>query len=54
MELEEQLQIVKELLEATQELQGEYQDGWDNSIEGGERLLEYLQHKFDYENNCLT
>lgn len=43
MELQEQIEIVKELLEATKELNGEYQEGWDVNIEDGERLLEYLQ-----------
>jgi hypothetical protein len=43
MELQEQILIVKLLLEATKELNGEHQDGWDKDIEGGERLLEYLQ-----------
>lgn len=43
MELQEQIEIVKELLEATKELNGEHQEGWDVNIEDGERLLEYLQ-----------
>lgn len=43
MELQEQIKIVKELLEATKELNGEYQYGWDKNIEDGKRLLEYLQ-----------
>jgi len=43
MELQEQIEIVKELLEATKELNGEYQEGWDENIEDGERLLEHLQ-----------
>jgi hypothetical protein len=43
MELQEQILIVKLLLEATKELNGEYQEGWDEDIEDGERLLEYLQ-----------
>lgn len=43
MELQEQIEIVKELLEATKELNGEYQEGWDEDIENGERLLEHLQ-----------
>jgi len=43
MELQEQIEIVKELLDATKELNGEYQEGWDENIEDGERLLEYLQ-----------
>ena len=43
MELQEQIEIVKELLEATKELNGEYQEGWDENIEDGERLLEHLR-----------
>lgn len=43
MELQEQIEIVKGLLEATKELNGEYQEGWDENIENGERLLEHLQ-----------
>ena len=43
MELQEQIEIVKELLEATKELNGDYQEGWEENIEDGERLLEYLQ-----------
>lgn len=43
MELQKQIEIIKELLEATKELNGEYQEGWDENIENGERLLEYLQ-----------
>ena len=45
MELQEQIEIVKELLEATKELNGEYQEGWDEDIENGERLFEYLKSK---------
>ena len=45
MELQEEILIVKLLLEATKELNGEYQDGWGESIEDGERLLEHLQSK---------
>jgi hypothetical protein len=43
MELQEQIKIVNELLEATKELNGEYQEGWDENIEDGERLLDYLK-----------
>jgi hypothetical protein len=43
MKLQEQLEIVKELLEATIELNGAYQDGWDENIDDGKRLLEHLQ-----------
>lgn len=43
MELQKQIEIVKELLEATKELNGEHQEGWDEEIEKGEKLLEYLK-----------
>ena len=43
MDLQEQIEIIKELLDATKELNGEYQEGWDENIEDGERLLEYLK-----------
>ena len=43
MELQEQIEIVKELLDAVIELNAEYQEGWDEDIENGERLLEHLQ-----------
>ena len=43
MELQKQIEIVKELLDATKELNGEYQEGWDEDIENGERLMEHLQ-----------
>jgi len=43
MELKEQIEIVNELLEATKELNGEYQEGWDENIEDGERLLKHLE-----------
>lgn len=45
MKIQKQIEIVKELLEATKELNGEYQEGWDEDIENGEKLLEYLQGK---------
>jgi len=45
MTLQEQINIIKELLEATKELNGEFQDGWDDDIEKGEKLLAYLEIK---------
>jgi len=45
MKLQEQIEIVKELLEATKELNGEFQEGWDENIEDGERLLRHLQNE---------
>ena len=49
MELQEQIEIVKELLEATKELNKEPQEGWNESIEEGERLLEHLQSELKSE-----
>ena len=57
MELQEQIKIVKELLEATKELNGEYQEGWEEKIEDGERLLEYLKSKLKkmiYTSCCMS
>ena len=45
MKLQEQIEIVKELLEATKEINGEFQEGWDENIEDGERLLRHLQNE---------
>jgi hypothetical protein len=42
MKLEVQHQIVKDLLEATEELNGEFQEGWEQQITNGKRLLDYL------------
>jgi hypothetical protein len=43
MELNEQIEIVQELLEATKELNGEFQQGWDENIQDGERLIKHLR-----------
>ena len=43
MLLIEQIKIVKQLLEATKEQNGEYESGYDEDIEDGEKLLDYLQ-----------
>ena len=53
MELQEQIKIVIELLEATEELNGEYQDGWNENIEDGKRLLKYLHNKLNNEKNKI-
>ena len=45
MELQEQIKIITELLDATKELNGEYQEGWEEDIKNGERLLKYLKDK---------
>ena len=44
MNIKEQIKIVNGLLDATYELNGEYQEGWDEDIKNGERLLEYLEY----------
>jgi len=45
MTIQKQIEILKELIEAAKELNGEYQDGWDETIEKGELFLKYLQSK---------
>lgn len=42
MELDEQIRIIKELLEGVKELNGEYQDGWEDIILDAEKLIEFL------------
>ena len=44
MELLEQIKIVKELVEGVYEL-GEYQDGWEDDLEKGRKLLKHLESK---------
>ena len=44
IELKEQIRIVKGLLEAAEELNGEHQEGWDEQINDGERLLKCLNN----------
>ncbi len=41
--MEKEIQIVKELLEGVRELNGEYQEGWDETIKQGEELLKHLE-----------
>lgn len=43
MNIKEQIEIIQNLIEATKELNGEFQEGWDDEIENGERLLNYLR-----------
>lgn len=42
MEMERQQEAIRKLLEAAKELNGEYQDGWDEEIQEGEEFLKYL------------
>jgi len=42
MKIQDQIKAIKELVEATKELNGEYQDGWSGVIEQGEYLLNHL------------
>lgn len=41
---EKQISTIKSLIEATQELNGEYQEGWELTIEDGDRLLAQLNN----------
>ena len=50
MELQKQIEIVKELLEAANELNGEHQEGWDETIINGNMLLNHLKRLS--EDNC--
>ena len=43
MENQDQIKIIKKLLEATEELNGEFQDGWSDVINDGEILVSYLE-----------
>lgn len=43
IKIEKFIKTVSDLLEATKELNGEFQEGWDNEIEAGEDLLEFLK-----------
>ena len=45
MKIQEQINILKELLEATEELNGEFQEGWEEDIKNGKKFLIYLQNK---------
>ena len=43
MKIKKQIKILKELIEATAELNAEYQEGWEDTIEDAESLLKYLE-----------
>lgn len=45
MNIEEQIEIIKELVEGVKELNGEFQEGWEENIEKGEALIKYLSDK---------
>jgi len=45
MNKEEQIRITEELLEGVKELNGEYQEGWENVIENAERMIKQLKVK---------
>lgn len=42
MEMERQQEAIRKLLAAAKELNGEYQEGWDEEIQEGEEFLKYL------------
>tara|TARA_Y100000592_G_scaffold58237_1_gene91264 strand:- start:1036 stop:1287 length:252 start_codon:yes stop_codon:yes gene_type:complete len=43
MDIKDQIRITEELLEGVKELNGEYQEGWENNISEAENLLEHLK-----------
>ena len=45
MTKQEQIQTINKLVEATKELNGEHQDGWQEEIDKGEQLLQYLEQQ---------
>ena len=45
MKIKEQIEIIKELIEGVEELNGSFQEGWERDIEKGYDLLEYLESK---------
>jgi len=43
MDIKDQIRITEELLEGVKELNGEYQEGWENNILEAESLLKHLK-----------
>ena len=43
MDIRDQIRITEELLEGVKELNGEYQEGWENNILDAENLLKHLK-----------
>lgn len=43
MDVKDQIRITEELLEGVKELNGEYQEGWENNILEAENLLKHLK-----------
>ncbi len=43
MNVKDQIRITEELLEGVKELNGEYQEGWENNILEAENLLKHLK-----------
>ena len=43
MDLKDQIRIIEELLEGVKELNGEYQEGWENNILEAENLINHLK-----------
>lgn len=39
------LEIIKDLIEGVEELNGEYQEGWDDTINNGKELVSKLEQK---------
>ncbi len=43
MDIKDQIRITEELLEGVKELNGEYQEGWENNILEAENLIKHLK-----------
>ena len=50
MKDEKRIEIISKLLEATKELNGEFQEGWEEDIEQGEKLIKNLKAELKFKN----
>jgi hypothetical protein len=50
MEITKQIEILTELIEAVEELNGEYQEGWEDTIKEAEEMLDYLYSTSNSDN----
>ncbi len=45
MNIKDQIKTTEKLLEGVRELNGEFQDGWEQIISEGEQMIKYLKEK---------
>lgn len=43
MKIQEQIKVIKEMIEGLEELNGEFQDGWQPVISKGKEMLKHLE-----------